>query len=257
MKNKLYVLLSLLVLASMLISACGIAGNASDVGPELEDAQATNQALQTEVARLQSSQNQTAQPTNINAPEPTRTLPAPTSVSANQQPAASNGGSDANGSDENREFEMTVAGGDFFAIGVEDLSGGWMRIREAGNRDYCAWSNTFKMEISSGVAAQIPHCLEWRLTGTGSVKLTFKPDSTGYDTSDTLKTGLAFWPSGNNGSYRVTRNGVTTAWIPLTTGPEGVNFPKNGGEVTIEFKLENGFVTMPLGEIRNNVQPKY
>lgn len=161
------------------------------------------------------------------------------------------------GNDDNRDLSMTVAGADFFALGVEDLSGGWMRIREAGNRDYCAWSNTFKLEVSSGVAVQIPHCLEWRMTGTGNVKVTFKPDSEGYGTSDTLGTGLAWWPSGNNGSYRVTRDTNTTDWIPLTTGPEGVNFPKSGGEVTIEFKLENGFVTMPLGEIRNNVQPKY
>lgn len=177
----------------------------------------------------------TAVPTTV---QPTKTL-APT----------------ANAGD--RDFDMTVAGADFFALGVEDLGGNWMRIREAGNRDYCAWSNQFKLEISSGVAAQIPHCLEWRLTGTGNVKVTFRPDEIGYDTSDTLGTGLAWWPSGNNGSYRVTRDGETTTWIPLTTGPEGVNFPKSGGEVTIEFKLTNGFVTMPLGEIRNNVQPKY
>lgn len=152
---------------------------------------------------------------------------------------------------------MTVAGGDFFARGVEDLGNGWMRIREAGNRDLCAWSTQFKLEYKGGIAAQVPHCLEFRFTGNGSVVFTAKPDTAGYDTSDTLKTGLAFWPSGNNGSYRVMRAGKWTEWVALSTGPEGVKFAKDGGEVTIEFRLENGFVTMPAGETRNNVQPRY
>lgn len=173
-------------------------------------------------------------------------------------PVGSNADNTGDTDGDNRVFERTVAGGDFFALGVEDLNGGWMRIREAGNRDYCAWSNQFKMEVSSGVAVQVPHCLEFRVTGTGSVLFTFRPDREGYATSDTLNSGLAWWPAGNNGSYRVRHgNGSWTSWIPLTTGPEGVNFPLNGGQVSIEFRLENGFVTMPLGEIRNNVQPAY
>lgn len=196
-------------------------------------------------------------------PGGTATQPAGGSTPAPTQPPANPGGKikGQNG----REFELTIAGADFFALGVaaansnvnnEGLSGDWKRVTEAGNRDYCAWSNQFKLEISSGVSAQIPHCLEWRLTGTGAARVTFKPDPIGYDTSDTQKTGLAWWPSGNNGQYRVIRGDKTSDWIPLTTGPEGVNFAKNGGEVTIEFRLENGFAIFPLGEIRNNVQPQ-
>lgn len=152
----------------------------------------------------------------------------------------------------------STAGGDFLAIAVDDLGGGWMRIRTAGNRDNCAWSNQFKLTLTGSVTAQVPHCWEIRATGTGTMTFTVKPDATGYTTSDTLNTGLAWWPAGNNGTYTVTRNGVVTAsQIPLTTGPEGVTFPLNGGEVTITVTLNNGFLTMPLGEIMNNVQPKY
>lgn len=154
-------------------------------------------------------------------------------------------------------FEPSIAGGDFLAITVDDLGDGWLRIRTAGNKDNCAWSNQFKLTLTGDVQAQVPHCWELRLTGSGMVKFEVKPDKTGYDTSDTLKTGLAFWPSGNNGTYRVTRNGKTTDWIPLSTGPEGVNFPKDSKTIVIEFKLDNGYMAMPLGEIRNNVLPKY
>jgi len=156
-----------------------------------------------------------------------------------------------------RDLSPVPAGADFFALGVEDLGSGWLRLREAGNRDYCAWSNIFKLEVSPDVAVQIPHCLEWRMTGTGYLSVTFKPDPIGYSTSDTLGTGLAWWPSGNNGDYRVSRGGQSIEWVPLSTGPEGVNFPINGGEVTIQFRLTNGYVQMPLGEVRNNVLPVY
>jgi len=153
-------------------------------------------------------------------------------------------------------YPVSIAGGDFFALGVEDLGDGWSRLREAGNRDYCAWSTQWKLELSSGIAAQFPHCWELRLTGTGSVVFTARPDEIGYATSDTLGTGLAFWPSGNNGEYRVRHdNGDWTTWIPLTTGPEGVNFALTSAEVTIEFRLDDGYMAMPLGEIRNNVLP--
>jgi hypothetical protein len=154
-------------------------------------------------------------------------------------------------------YEPSIAGGDFLAIAVDDLGNGWMRIRTAGNRDNCSWSNQFRFTVTGTIQAQVPHCWELRMTGTGTVKFEVQPDMIGYDTSNILGTGLAFWPSGNNGSYRVTRSGVTTDWIPLTTGPEGVNFPKNSSAITIEFKLENGYMAMPLGEIRNNVLPKY
>ncbi|MFZ2024712.1 MAG: hypothetical protein WAV51_00290 [Microgenomates group bacterium] len=154
-------------------------------------------------------------------------------------------------------FEPSIAGGDFLAIRVDTLDDGWQRIVTAGNRDNCAWSNQFKLEMSTGVDAQVPHCWELRMTGTGTVKFEVKPDDIGYATSDTLSTGLAFWPSGTNGSYRVTRDGVSTDWIPLTTGPEGVNFPKDSTAIIIEFKLDNGYMAMPLGEIRNNVLPQY
>lgn len=154
---------------------------------------------------------------------------------------------------------VTIAGGDFLAIAVDDLGDGWMRIRTAGNRDNCSWSNQFRFTMTGTIQAQVPHCWEMRMTGTGTATFEVKPDEIGYDTSDTLGTGLAFWPSGNNGQYRVSHdNGTTwTDLITLTTGPEGVNFPKNGSAVLIEFKLENGYMAMPLGEIRNNVQPKY
>lgn len=154
-------------------------------------------------------------------------------------------------------YEPSIAGGDFLAIAVDDLGNGWMRIRTAGNRDNCAWSNQFRFTMTGTIQAQVPHCWELRMTGTGTVKFEVMPDMTGYDTSNILGTGLAFWPSGNNGSYRVTRSGVTTDWIALTTGPEGVNFPKDSAAIIIEFKLADGYMAMPLGEIRNNVLPKY
>lgn len=191
-------------------------------------------------------------------PEPTATANERARATSTLEPAQTG---------DNRDLDVTVAGRDFFAIGVADensdvnyegLDGGWMRITEAGNLDFCAWASKFKLEISSGVSAQIPHCLEWRLAGTGDVRVTFLPDSIGYHTSDTLGTGLAWWPSGHNGEYRVFRNGdMVTDFVPLTTGPEGVNFPRDGGEVTIEFRISDGYVQMPLGEIRNNVMPKY
>jgi len=156
-------------------------------------------------------------------------------------------------------YEPSIAGGDFLAIAVDDLGDGWMRIRTAGNRDNCAWSNQFRFTMTGTIQAQVPHCWEMRMTGTGTIRFEVKPDEIGYNTSDTLGTGLAFWPSGNNGQYRVSRdNGTTwTDWVTLTTGPEGVNFPKNGSAVIIEFKLENGYMAMPLGEIRNNVLPQH
>jgi hypothetical protein len=157
-------------------------------------------------------------------------------------------------------YEPSIAGGDFLAIAVDDLgNNGWMRIRTAGNRDNCAWSNQFRLTLPSTVQAQVPHCWEMRMTGTGTVRFEVMPDMTGYDTSNTLGTGLAFWPSGNNGQYRVSRDGgqTWTDWIQLTTGPEGVNFPKNSAAIMIEFTLENGYMAMPLGEIRNNVLPQH
>jgi len=156
-------------------------------------------------------------------------------------------------------FEPSIAGGDFLAIAVDDLGDGWQRIVTAGNRDNCAWSNQFRFDMSAGIAAQVPHCWELRMIGTGTVKFEVKPDEVGYDTSDTLQTGLAFWPSGNNGQYRVSRDSGQswTEWIELTTGPEGVDFPKNSSAIIIEFKLDNGYMAMPLGEIRNNVLPQY
>jgi hypothetical protein len=259
----LFVLLSVLLLSL----ACQAGGGL--LSPEAND---MTPGVRPDVVNLDGPdgppRDSVATPTVMPA-SPTATQPAPTLVEPTQpavNPTAS-GGSGPTGAGEERDLPMTIAGADFFALGVADehdinnegLTAGWLRITEAGNRDYCAWSNQFKLEVSSGVMIQIPHCLEWRMTGSGNVKVTFKPDNTrgGYDTSDTLGTGLAWWPAGANGSYRVTRNGSTTEWIPLTTGPEGVNFPKNGSEVTIEFSLENAFVTMPLGEIRNNVLPQY
>lgn len=145
-----------------------------------------------------------------------------------------------------------VAGADFFAIGVEDLPGGWTRLREATNRSYCAWSSQWKLELQGDLQAQWPHCVELRIAGTGTVTFTVKPDTIGYATSDTLGTGLAWWPSGN-GEYRVDAG----KWVELTMGPEGVNFPLAGGTRTIEFRLDDGYAAVPLGEIRNNVLPRW
>lgn len=157
-------------------------------------------------------------------------------------------------------YEPSIAGGDFLAIAVDDLGDGWMRIRTAGNRDNCAWSNQFKFEMTGNIQAQVPHCWEMRLVGTGTVRFEVKADTTGYATSDTLGTGLAFWPSGFHGQYRVSRDAekTWTAWVELTTGPEGINFPNDTtNSIIIEFKLNDGYMAMPLGEIRNNVLPQY
>ena len=53
---------------------------------------------------------------------------------------------------------VTIAGGDFLAIAVDDMGNGWMRIRTAGNRDNCAWSNQFMLTMPATVQAQVPHC---------------------------------------------------------------------------------------------------
>ncbi len=152
----------------------------------------------------------------------------------------------------------SLAGGDFFARGVDEVGDGWARLTEAGNREPCSWSFQFQLEQEGNLEFQFPHCVELRAVGSGIFTFTVKADTAGYATSDTLDTGLAWWPSGANGDYRVTRGiSTTTTWVPLTTGPEGIDFPEDGGKIVIEVKLKNGYLAAPLGEIRNKVQPLY
>lgn len=188
----------------------------------------------------------TTTPTNI----PTAT-PAPTNTATPTATIAPYSGT-------------VVAGADYFAEGVEDLPDGWSRLQEATNKNYCAWSAQWKLELIGDIKAQWPHCMELRLIGTGTAKFTVKPDSVGYATSDTTGFGLAWWPSGV-GEYSVLLDPATnewTGWQALSTGPEGVDFPLKGGERRMEFKLNNGFVTIPLGEVRKGtdnvlIVPKY
>lgn len=161
--------------------------------------------------------------------------------------------------------DYKIAGADFFAIAVESLENGWMRLREATNSnppyhpEYASWAFQFQLAKSDTVFVQFDKAINLNMVGTGDVTFKVVPDEIGYSTSDILGTGLAWWPAGNNGQYRVSfdKGQTWSEWTELSTGPEGIDFPNDGTEVWIQFELSDGFVNMPLGEIRNNVLPYF
>lgn len=142
---------------------------------------------------------------------------------------------------------------------------GWSRLKKgaldefdsAGNPMYCAWASLWKVEATAGVVVEWPRCVEMVLTGSGTVTVTVKPDPIGYDTSNISGYGLALWPTGEGGTYDVLL--TTGTWernIPLDTGSDGINFPKDSAERSFVIHLQGGRANIPLGDItRDESQP--
>lgn len=112
--------------------------------------------------------------------------------------------------------------------GVEYLPDRWRRLREAGG-DYCAWSSQHK--TSDGLDINWQQCVKGVVSGSGTLAL--RPDPIGYGQSDTRGTGLSFWVGGG-GEVRVDGGD----WISLTPTVK-IDFPKDGGEVVLEFRDAN------------------
>ena len=148
----------------------------------------------------------------------------------------------------------SYAGGEaVFAVEVEEFDDGWSRIIKAANGEGCAWAFQYKLELGEGLVAVMHQCIELRVSGEGSFTFEVKPDDAGYGDADTAgDAGLAWWPSGTGGRYRVDDG----EWTELTTVSAGIDFPSDGEALTIEVELdEGGYITIPLGEIRENIQP--
>jgi hypothetical protein len=127
----------------------------------------------------------------------------------------------------------------------------------AGENNYCAWAVQWELVSSTGNIQFFPtDCWQLAISGTGSVILTFYPDSEGYSTA--AQGGvLGLWPMGT-ATMTVTRGGVNSEPFVPNNGSPGIAFPENGGPVTVTITFDLGeFIVMPLGPERNNIEAQF
>lgn len=155
------------------------------------------------------------------------------------------------------------AGADIFALTVVEYPEGSGRyiVTKAGNRSNCAWSNTFSVDgvdaEEGELTATVPQCWEMHIVGTGTVTMTFTAGPNYNDSLTEDSDALAFWPYGHNATMRVIRNGKSSETVTLDANSPGIEFPNDETTFTVVFTLEDGVVTMPLGEVLNDVLPQY
>ena len=132
---------------------------------------------------------------------------------------------------------------------------GWSRLVKAENGAGTSWSNMFMIsQADEGLTHYWPEPWALMVEGSGVFEITLKPDNTegGYNSSDLNGLGLAFWINGHNATVQVSHDGGATWLAPspyeLTSGKAGIDFPLDGGAVTIRLVLTDGIVTLPLGE---------